>query len=322
MPFFSVIIPCYNSKFTIEKCLKHLEQQTFKNFDVIIIDDCSTDSTYEFLKNEKKRSQLKIELISNSLNSGPAISRNIGISASKSEYIAFCDSDDWYEVDFLELMYEEIQRRNADMVFCNSQRVFKNGNKLFLNNFSGLDGEITKNNMLISNIDSLGAITIRRNIISKIQIPHLRNGEDMAVIPILISNAESYGIVNKYIYNYYYNNNSLSTNVSKDVVDSLLNSFQHIEENLVGDLKVECEYLGVRNVLYGALLNNFKLGINIKVANDILTDFELRYPNWEENKYTLNLPYYKKIFLKLVKKRRFLAVWTLSNLHTFLLKSK
>ncbi|WP_214714324.1 glycosyltransferase family 2 protein [Exiguobacterium sp. s151] len=320
MSLFSVIIPCYNSKESIVKCIDSLTNQTFQDFDVIIIDDCSQDDTYNFLEQYLSNVPLNTYLLKNEKNSGPAFSRNKGISVSKSTYIAFCDSDDWYERNYLQLMYEAAVVQDADIVFSNSRRVFAQGKTMPLNNISGIPKHGLMKDMLVTGVDSLGSMIVKRSIISNYKIPHLRNGEDMAVIPVLIAHSKKFGFVEEHIYNYFYSGNSLSTKVSQNVIDSLLKSFDYIETNLSDELYEECEYLGIRNVLYGAVLNTFKIKYQPKVAKKIIDDFEKKYPKWINNKHLNLLPKQKKFFLKLIKNRLYFGVWFMSKLHTQLLK--
>ena len=106
MAAISVIIPCYNAADYIEKALRALEQQTFRDFDVILVDDCSKDDTVDVIKKFADRSNLQIQLLRNEVNSGPGASRNRAIAHSDAEFLCFCDSDDWYEPDYLQLMFE------------------------------------------------------------------------------------------------------------------------------------------------------------------------------------------------------------------------
>lgn len=90
MPNISIIIPVYNREDFIEDCLTSVINQTFEDFEIIVIDDCSTDSTYNIVK-EIQHS--KVRLYRNSVNSGICISRNKGIQESDGKFIVFTDSD-------------------------------------------------------------------------------------------------------------------------------------------------------------------------------------------------------------------------------------
>ena len=128
----SVIIPCYNAEKYIKKCFEGLEKQTFREFDVIVVDDFSTDNSLNILYEIKQNSKLKIKVIKMKQNVGPGEARNVGIKASDSEYLAFCDSDDYYEENFLYCLYNKAVEQNADVVMCNSKLRLQNGS--FRNN--------------------------------------------------------------------------------------------------------------------------------------------------------------------------------------------
>ena len=113
---FSVIIPCYNSWQFMERGLRSLEEQSFSDFEVIFVDDCSTDDTYSRLITYQQSSTMNISVFRNEKNSGPGEARNNGIKRAQGEYLAFLDSDDWYEKDFLQKMYKQY-----DMI-CEKER--------------------------------------------------------------------------------------------------------------------------------------------------------------------------------------------------------
>ena len=90
----SVIIPCYNAEAYLRRCLNALEQQKYKDFEVICVDDCSSDDTASIINEFIDRGKISLRYFRNSVNSGPALSRNHGIASATGRYICFCDSDD------------------------------------------------------------------------------------------------------------------------------------------------------------------------------------------------------------------------------------
>ena len=102
-PLVSVIIPTYNRKHTIKRCIDSVLNQTYKNYEIIIVDDCSTDGTMEYVEAEYGAiSDVNIVYVRNDSNLGAAGSRNAGVSYANGEYIAFHDSDDEWFTDKLE----------------------------------------------------------------------------------------------------------------------------------------------------------------------------------------------------------------------------
>ncbi len=316
--FISVVVPIYNSEEHISKCIEAFEKQTFKDFNVIFVDDCSVDNSYNIILEYSLKSSFEIICHKNEKNSGPAKSRNIGINLSNAEYIAFCDSDDWYEEDYLEKMVYAAKQNNSDIVFCGHRLVFSNSKDL--NHFLPVDGKIEKLTALTLNIDSLWTTVVRRSIAKNYPMFDLRNGEDMAIIPIWMLKSESFFCVSSPLYNYFVRENSLSSKTSLKVVNSLEKSFEFIMKNFDGEYKSEVEFIGIRNLIYGGLLNLFKVDYDKITANRILVDFEKNFPHWERNKYLSKLSFYKKIFVKCAKNRFFVLTWIMAKIHTLLIK--
>ena len=125
MPKISVIIPAYNVEKYVEKTLKSLINQTFKDFEAIIINDGSTDNTEKIIKEVLQDTKFQWKLI-NQENQGVSVARNRGIIESKGEYICFLDGDDYYHPTFLEKMYNKAKEKNYDVVFCNYSLVNEN----------------------------------------------------------------------------------------------------------------------------------------------------------------------------------------------------
>ena len=114
MAYFSIIIPNYNSENTIRKCLDSILSQTFKNYEVIIVDDMSTDNSVNIIK-EYKDDRIKLmELNFKAYNGG---TRNIGVFNAMGNYILFLDCDDWiYSKDSLKAIYEVASISKSDLI--------------------------------------------------------------------------------------------------------------------------------------------------------------------------------------------------------------
>lgn len=115
----SVIIPCYNAEKTIQYTLESLQNQTSNEFEVIIVNDGSTDKTLSII--EKFAAKFKVKII-NQKNRGVSAARNLGIDLAEGEYITFLDADDMYYPQFIEIMLEEIRNSNVDIVLSRYER--------------------------------------------------------------------------------------------------------------------------------------------------------------------------------------------------------
>ena len=117
-PFFSVVIPTYNHEVFLEKAVKSVLNQTFTDYEIIIIDNYSDDNTENLIKSLNNKN---IKFIKNRNHGILAKSRNIGIEQSKSEWIAFLDSDDIWWQDRLKVLFDFIKKHNNYDVICTNE---------------------------------------------------------------------------------------------------------------------------------------------------------------------------------------------------------
>ena len=112
----SIIIPVYNVDKYLNTCLKSIENQSISNFEVILVDDGSTDTSGKIC-DDWVMTDTRFKVI-HQLNSGVSNARNNGIEASKGDYIIFLDPDDYIERDMLDKMSEYMEKENVDIVCC------------------------------------------------------------------------------------------------------------------------------------------------------------------------------------------------------------
>tara|TARA_R110000868_G_scaffold48354_3_gene157123 strand:- start:10148 stop:11110 length:963 start_codon:yes stop_codon:yes gene_type:complete len=124
-PFFSVVIPLYNKENYIEKCIRSVIDQTFADFEIIVIDDGSLDGSACLVE---KVIDSRLRLLKQ-VNSGVAAARNAGILAAQGKYIAFLDADDWYEKNFLKEILDLTQDFNRCDAYATGYFRHKNGVK-------------------------------------------------------------------------------------------------------------------------------------------------------------------------------------------------
>jgi len=122
----SVIIPVYNGEKYLERTLNSVLAQTFKDFEVICINDLSKDNSLEILKEYEKKDN-RIKIINNSQNLGAALTRNVGIDNAKGKYIYFLDADDYIDEKYLECMVQKIENENCNIVLNMSIQSESNG---------------------------------------------------------------------------------------------------------------------------------------------------------------------------------------------------
>ena len=116
-PQISIIIPCYNCEELVAETLESLMSQTYKDFEVICVNDGSKDQTAEILEKWKAKNLFPMQVLHQE-NGGVSRARNAGIMIAKGQYILFLDADDCYHEEFIERLYNALRESNADISYC------------------------------------------------------------------------------------------------------------------------------------------------------------------------------------------------------------
>lgn len=303
--FLSIIIPCYNCSGTITRTLESIHQASETEYEVILVDDCSTDNTIDVI-NEFTVSHEWAHLISLDSNQGPANARNVGIDASKGQYLAFVDSDDTITPNYIRMVSDVVLKEKADLVSIGISRVF--------GSFSSSIPEIDyrdQEEFLALVTGSLCSIVSSKTLWNGLRLPCIRNAEDIAVIPILISRARKVYHIKESLYNYILTPNSLSRKPSADVSFNFVKSFDftcRYIDTRNDSYKAAIEFHGIKTVIYGGVLNAIKSGLPTKTINQMVDGFEVGYPMWNKNVYLEKYPLRKRFFLFCVRVRLFFIV--------------
>ena len=213
MPKVSVIIPVYGVEKYIERCARSLFGQTLDDVEYLFIDDCSPDKSIEILKNvleeyPNRKQQVVIHRMDQ--NSGQAAVRKWGMLNATGEYIIHCDSDDWVETDMYELMYNEAKRIDADMVLCGYRTTDGvNVQQEYYHTHTDKDGLLRA--MLTRNESwaTWNKLCRRSLYTSDFIYPQYAMGEDMVMVTQLALRSNTFGIVDKVLYNYFCNPGSI-----------------------------------------------------------------------------------------------------------------
>lgn len=196
-PLISIIIPVYNVKDFVGKCLDSIARQKYKNLDIVIVDDGSTDGSGkicdEFVKKEKRAR------VFHKKNGGLSDARNFGINKAKGDIIAFVDSDDFVSEKFVSVMYKEMLENDADIVVC--------GYNLMKPKKEILSGKDAVVKLLIQqeNIDIVAWNKLYRKSLfvdNDIWFPEGKKHEDVLTTYKVLAGAEKVVYVNETLYCY------------------------------------------------------------------------------------------------------------------------
>lgn len=206
----SVIIPTYNRAHLLKRAINSVLNQTYKDIEVIIVDDCSEDNTKEVVNSIESK---KIRYIRLENNSGACKARNVGIKKSSGEYIAFLDSDDEWCPDKLEKQYNYLIMNESNIVVCNYNYEKWNKTKLAMrksNNF------ITYDELLYKNYVTTGAILTKKSILEDVgffdeSMPRYQDWE----LALRISKKYKIGFMDEPLLTLHYQQNSITNSTSK-----------------------------------------------------------------------------------------------------------
>lgn len=211
----SIITPSYNSSKYIEETIRSVQSQTFKEWEMIIVDDCSTDNTIDIVE-QFILSDNRIKLFENNTNLGAAETRNLAIKKSKGRYIAFLDSDDVWLPNKLEKQLLFIEENNLSFTYSAYYKIDEEGNK------KGVfypPKEITFENLLKT--CSIGCLTAiyDTNKLGKVYMPNIRKRQDYALWLIIFRKIQkTKGIVDQPLAYYRVRRGSISSNKFKAAI--------------------------------------------------------------------------------------------------------
>ncbi len=121
-PLISVVVPVYNTGAYLERCLASLLAQTCRNFEIITVDDASTDGSGD-LCDRLAEKEPRLRVVRLPENRGPSAARNEGVRRARGEYLSFVDADDWAEPELLEKLYRRLAETGADVCACGAEGV-------------------------------------------------------------------------------------------------------------------------------------------------------------------------------------------------------
>lgn len=217
-PIISVIVPVFNAENYLRKCIDSLLSQTFSKFEILLIDDGSTDKSGQIC-DEYARVDKRV-LVFHNENQGVSVTRQFGIDHASGIYTIHVDSDDWVDCDMLEELYAEAQRSNADMVICDYWVEYARKTELKKQQPACLDSESVLRDLFVKLHGSCWNKLIRKSCYMDyhIQFPKdLHYSEDLYVMVALLLHPLKISYLPKAFYHYDQtgNVNSISRSATK-----------------------------------------------------------------------------------------------------------
>lgn len=304
----SVIVPIYKVEKYLGRCLKSLVSQTFKEMEIICVNDGSPDQSQQIIDEYVQKYP---DLVKGYVkeNGGVGDARNYGLNCATGEYIAFIDSDDWVEPEMIEKMYQAAIEQKADLVICDY--VVDNGEGGSGRVISG----IIKGSMDISKRVLISPPAPWNKLYKKdlflttdIRYPKGVWYEDLATTPRLLMNVHKIAHVNEAFVHYIQREGSIMATLNEKILD-IYTVLEMIEEyykshGFYQQYEEEIEYLYVEHLISTSLYNwrRFKNGdLYLKKAIAYMND---KFPKWYENVYVQQSSKKEKLVFTLVYKQQ------------------
>ena len=320
-PLISIVVPVYNVKQFLTKCLNSIISQTYSNLEIIVVDDGSTDGSAticdDYAKKDKRTSVIHKE------NGGLASARNAGIDVAKGTYIGFVDSDDYIEPYMYEKLLQAILKYSCNIAVCGINYVFDDGEVIAKANtepeqFFEFPWAIEEMNTF--RLFDMGAWSklYKRELFADIRFPVGKLSEDFFIMYRLFDLAQGVAYVPDACYNYFQRANSItkSKKINHDFLDAAYEQMVFLDKNYPNLAVIgHVSYASAALTVYDSYLKN-KVQCPGSFRNhcrEIILDnrsyirnasYLSRSKKIQFRLFTLNALLYDKVFLLYRKKKR------------------
>lgn len=316
MPEISIIVPVYNVEQYLERCIESILAQTFTDFELILVNDGSTDGSLsicnKYLKIDKRIKVLSQE------NKGLSSARNMGIANSKGKYIAFVDSDDFINEFMYEVLYSNLKKYNADIAICGFEKIYddnilkrKKMKNIKISEFSSYDAlKSLYENKSLEFIVAWNKL-YRKNIFEEINYPIGKIHEDEFIAHKIYDKCNKVIYIDEQLYYYYQRSNSIMksdfTLKRFDAVYAYKNRMEFFREKNYLELLNKAEYFFIQYFFMFYFKCKNTLNVNKNTLKQLKRTFTselkniLRNPkyNWKEKSmwivFCVNENLYEKI---------------------------
>ena len=290
----SVIVPVYKVEKYLNKCIDSIINQTYKNLEIILVDDGSPDNCPQICDEYAKRDN-RIKVIHKE-NGGLSDTRNVGIHVAKGKYIGFVDSDDWIALEFYEKLYKLLKKHNAEIAVCDFTRT--NNENLLVNNKNTIEIMYSQEEYLkryfkigCQNTEYYAWNKLyKRNLISDNQYPKGLTSEDVVGTYKAILKSNKIVKTSEKLYFYRYNSESITGKFSEKDLDLIPIWNQIIEITKNNNSKY----------MWMAELNRYRIDYTLLMRMAINLEYEEIKEKYslEYKKNLEDLKKHKKILLK------------------------
>lgn len=289
----SIIIPVHNSSKYLKKCIDSVLKQTYKNIEVICIENGSKDNSLKILKQYKTIKTYSLK------ESGISLARNYGIKKAKGEYLYFLDSDDYIKENLIEELVKKLEKDKSDLCYAKYYSVYEEENKKEKTELYTFD--ILNKKQIITNLHNINLgpqKLFKKEIITNnnITFPLNTKYEDVYFVLKYLYFSNKISMVNEYLYYYLIHSNSETTTMDSRVFDILkiIKLYEKIYD------KEEIENVTVKLLTTYTIRQRYQKnsGLRNKFIDESFSHLNKNYQNWKKCKYLKERNKLKKIIEK------------------------
>lgn len=294
----SVIVPVYNVESYLEKCLDSICNQEYKNLEIILVDDGSSDRSGKICDLYKEADN-RIKVIHKN-NGGLSDARNVGLENSNGEWIVFIDSDDWIEKDFISCLYELCISNHTLMAVCKGKKVYEDGKieidatKMPIANHKA----VVDKYYMLKGYDGFWGTSWNRicnkELYEDIRFPVGKIHEDEATTYKLVYKCERIAITDMLLYNYRIRNGSITNSKKKVVNTDIVNILQEKYEYFLAKHDSVMVKASVVELLVAILEKINEEGQENSIRSALINEYKIIYSALTKH----NIPGYIKILFK------------------------
>ena len=297
----SIIVPVYNmaSEHKLEYCMNSLVNQTVEDYEIIAVDDCSTDNSFEILQDYERRFPDKVHAIHSEVNRHQGGAKNIGMKMAQGDWIGFIDSDDWITPDMYRKLIERAEATGADVAGCDycltNEHSMKVG-QIVPNNKKDQSGvlDVHKRRSLILDGGSLVVKIYRRSMIieNELWFPEDIFYEDNALGNSYLVLAKHFEYIEEPMYYYYQHNASTVHTISQRRCEDRMEAGRimlaeahrhHYYDDFVPELEYKFTLLFYVNTLFTYMVGADRTKISFVKA--LGKEMKQTFPDFEKNPY-------------------------------------
>lgn len=324
MAKFSVIIPVYQVEEYLQECVSSILEQTYQDFEVILVDDGSPDGCPEICDNLQKQDR-RIRVIHKE-NGGLGSARNAGMEIAQGEYLFFLDSDDFVAPNLLEILCKCIEQHESDIIIFRLAPV-KNGKILA----AIVDSMPLNQSLTVKDTPHLLLVLpatcnkiYRKDLFiqNNIQFPPRAWYEDLRTIPKLLCKAQNIYCIDDVLYYYLQRSGSITNNSNIERNREILDAFDDLISYFNNNVNLECfselEYLAIYHLFIAASVRIIQIDPKNIMLDEIAQYMDIHFPNFYQNKYLPLLGRNKTLIFKCLYHKQYKIIQLIFKIKTAL----